>query len=99
MNKFGRSGHGFLNVGHFARRRVIPETADGKLGMSPPRHNRYGRLAEEKFDSQGTEGSIEGRAGNLEVAMADEMSVVFAEVVGGVFVVSDLGPDDDEPTE
>jgi hypothetical protein len=43
--------------------------------------------------------ALKGVPGNMQVAMADEMSVVFAEVVGGAFVVSDIGPDDDEPTE
>ena len=36
---------------------------------------------------------------NIEVAMADEMSVVFAEVVDGVFIISDLTDDMDEPVE
>jgi hypothetical protein len=43
--------------------------------------------------------ALKGLPGKMEVAMADEMSVVFAEVVNGAFVISDLGPDDDEPTE
>jgi hypothetical protein len=43
--------------------------------------------------------ALKGVPSNTQVAMADEMSVVFAEVVGGAFVVSDLGPDGDEPTE
>jgi hypothetical protein len=40
--------------------------------------------------------SLKSLAGNIEVAMADEMSVRFAEVVDGVFVISDMGPGDDE---
>ncbi len=43
--------------------------------------------------------ALKGVPGNMEVAMADEMSVVFAEVVDAAFVVSDMGPEDDEPVE
>ena len=42
--------------------------------------------------------ALEGVACNMVVAMADEMSVVFAEAVNGAFVISDLGPGDDEST-
>lgn len=43
--------------------------------------------------------ALKGVPGNMQVAMVDEMSVVFAEVVDGAFILSDLGPDDDEPIE
>ncbi len=43
--------------------------------------------------------ALKGVPANTPVAMADEMSVVFAEVVDGVFIVSDMGPDYDEPIE
>ena len=43
--------------------------------------------------------ALKGVPGNMEVAMADEMSVVFAKVSGGAFIVSDMGPDDDELVE
>lgn len=38
-------------------------------------------------------------AGDTDVTMADGMSVVFAQVVGGVFVISDMGTGDNEPVE
>lgn len=43
--------------------------------------------------------ALKGVPGNTPVAMVDEMSVVFAEMVDGVFVVSDMGPDCEEPIE
>ena len=43
--------------------------------------------------------ALAGVAGDMEVAMADGMSVRFAEVVEGAFIVSDLGDGDDEPVE
>jgi len=43
--------------------------------------------------------ALKGVPADAPVAMADEMSVVFAEVVDGVFIVSDMGPGYDEPIE
>lgn len=41
--------------------------------------------------------ALKGVPADTPVTMVDEMSVVFAEVVDGVFMVSDLGPGYDEP--
>ena len=43
--------------------------------------------------------ALKGLPGDMQVAMVDEMSVVFAKVIDGVFMVSDLGPGYDEPIE
>ena len=43
--------------------------------------------------------AMAGVAGGMEAEMADAMSVVFAQVVDGVFVISDMGSEDDEPDE
>lgn len=43
--------------------------------------------------------ALKGVPGEMEVAMADDMSVVFAEVVGDIFVVSDMTEDMDEPVK
>ena len=43
--------------------------------------------------------ALKGVLGDTPVAMVDEMSVVFAEMVDGVFIVSDMGPGYDEPME
>jgi len=43
--------------------------------------------------------ALEGVPGDTPVAMVDEMSVVFAEMVDGVFTVSDMEPGQDEPIE
>jgi hypothetical protein len=43
--------------------------------------------------------ALAGVAGDMDVQMADEMSVVFAQVVDDVFVISDMGTEDDELVE
>lgn len=43
--------------------------------------------------------ALAGVAGDMDVAMADGMSVRFAEVVEGAFIVSDVRDGDDEPVE
>jgi hypothetical protein len=43
--------------------------------------------------------ALAGVSADLEVAMADEMSVVFAEVVDGAFILSDMTEGMDEPVE
>jgi hypothetical protein len=43
--------------------------------------------------------AMAGVADDTDVEMADGMSVVFAQVVDGVFVISDMGTGDDEPVE
>lgn len=43
--------------------------------------------------------AMAGVAGDMDVEMADGMSVVFAQAVGDVFVISDMGTGDDEPVE
>jgi hypothetical protein len=43
--------------------------------------------------------ALAGVSADLEVAMADGMSVVFAEVVDGAFILSDMTEGMDEPVE
>jgi hypothetical protein len=43
--------------------------------------------------------ALKGVPGDMPVAMADEMLVVFAPVVEDAFVISDMGPEDDEAVE
>jgi hypothetical protein len=43
--------------------------------------------------------ALAGVPDDMEVAMADEMSVVSAEVVDGAFILSDLTEGMDEPVE
>ncbi|MGD0910070.1 MAG: hypothetical protein ABSA96_21000 [Candidatus Acidiferrales bacterium] len=43
--------------------------------------------------------AMAGVAGDMDVAMADGISVVFAQVAGGVFVISDVETVDDKPVE
>ena len=43
--------------------------------------------------------ALKGVPGDMPVAMADEMLVVFAQVVEDAFVISDMGPEDDEAVE
>jgi putative SOS response-associated peptidase YedK len=80
MNKLGRSGHGFLSIGHFTQRRLIRETADGKLGMSPRATIVTEESRRKSMTVKELREALKGVPSNMQVAMADEMSVVFAEV-------------------